>query len=82
MSEIVADGGAIPYVPDDLTIPQFILDTHHPARPTLKKLIPWIVEDATGREIGSDEVSAQCAPLDMHPLRTAGVGGRRWGTSA
>lgn len=56
MAEIHADGGPLPPIPDDLTIPQFLLDSHHPARPVLKKPQPWLIEEATGREVGSDEV--------------------------
>ncbi|KAH9927929.1 amp dependent CoA ligase [Epithele typhae] len=59
MAEIVADGGPLPHIPDDLTIPQFILDAHHPARPVLKNVQPWIVDDLSGREYGSDELRAR-----------------------
>ena len=61
MTEIHADGGPIPHIPDDLTIPQFILDVHHPARPTIRKPQPWLIEELTGREVSSDEVSAHMA---------------------
>ena len=64
MAEIHADGGPIPHIPDDLTIPQFILDTHHVARPALTKIQPWLIEELTGREIGSDEVRAAAEELD------------------
>ena len=47
MAEIHADGGPIPHIPDDLTIPQFILNTHHVARPALNKIQPWLVEELT-----------------------------------
>ncbi|RDX52610.1 amp dependent CoA ligase [Lentinus brumalis] len=59
MAEVHADGGPIPHIPDDLTIPQFILDVHHPARPTLRKIQPWLIEELTGREVGSDELRAR-----------------------
>ncbi|KAI0827404.1 amp dependent CoA ligase [Trametes gibbosa] len=59
MAEIHADGGPLPLIPDDLTIPQFMLDSHHPARPVLKKPQAWLIEEATGREIGSDELRAR-----------------------
>ncbi|EIW53371.1 amp dependent CoA ligase [Trametes versicolor FP-101664 SS1] len=59
MAEIHADGGPLPPIPDDLTIPQFLLDSHHPARPVLKKPQPWLIEEATGREVGSDELRAR-----------------------
>ncbi|KAI0657465.1 amp dependent CoA ligase [Cubamyces menziesii] len=59
MAEIHADGGPLPPIPDDLTIPQFLLDSHHPARPVLRKPQPWIVEELSGREVGSDELRAR-----------------------
>ncbi|KAL7284583.1 hypothetical protein ACG7TL_001876 [Trametes sanguinea] len=59
MSEIQADGGPLPPIPDDLTIAQFILDTHHPLRPVRDRLRPWLIEEATGREVGSDELRAR-----------------------
>lgn len=62
MSEIVAPGGPIPDVPSDLTIPQFLLDVDwHPTRPPLlsRVLEPCMIEDATGRTISFEEVSAE-----------------------
>ncbi|KAI0634243.1 amp dependent CoA ligase [Trametes polyzona] len=59
MAEIHADGGPLPPIPDDLTIPQFLLDSHHPARPVLKKPQPWLIDEITGREVGSDEIRAR-----------------------
>ncbi|KAI8989132.1 amp dependent CoA ligase [Trametes punicea] len=59
MAEIHADGGPLPIIPDDLTIPQFLLDSDHPARPVVKKSQPWLIEELTGREIGSDELRAR-----------------------
>ncbi len=56
MAEIVADGGPLPHIPDDVTIPQFVLDRHHPARPILKKAQPWLIDELSGREVYSDEV--------------------------
>ncbi|KAF8133972.1 amp dependent CoA ligase [Boletus edulis] len=56
-------GGPVDYsVPDDLTIPQFFLDSHHPLRPTRKPGIPWLIEDATAR------------PIDLEQLRTRTFG--------
>lgn len=43
-------------VPDDLTIPQFFLDSHHPLRPARQTGVPWLIEDATGRPIDLEEV--------------------------
>lgn len=54
-------GGNIrPDAPDDVTIGQFILDTPHPTRPPWSHVIrPWLVDEETGRQIGSDEVSSR-----------------------
>ena len=43
-------------VPDDLTIPQFFLDSHHPLRPARQTGVPWLIEDGTGRPIDLEEV--------------------------
>ncbi|KAF8558343.1 acetyl-CoA synthetase-like protein [Imleria badia] len=56
-------GGPVDYsVPDDLTIPQFFLDSHHPLRPARKAGVPWLIEDATAR------------PIDLEELRTRTFG--------
>lgn len=54
MAEIRTD--PLAPIPDDLTIPQFFLDYHHPLRPVRKDLTPWLIEDATGRRISYEEV--------------------------
>ena len=47
----------VPPIPDDLTIAQFVLDATHPTRaPWSHAMRPWLIEEATGRQIGSDEV--------------------------
>jgi hypothetical protein len=56
MSEYVAEG-ILPVIPDDLTVPQFILDSSHSTRPIRKEAIPWLVDDTTGHQIGFEEVS-------------------------
>lgn len=62
MTEFVNPDASLPFIPDDLTIPQFILDSWHPSRPVKTELTPWFIEDATGRNIGYDEVSPLAAP--------------------
>ncbi len=57
VGEIHGAGGPMPPVQDDLTIEQFILDGQHPTRPQWYGQRPVLIEEATGREIGSDEVS-------------------------
>ncbi|OAX33663.1 acetyl-CoA synthetase-like protein [Rhizopogon vinicolor AM-OR11-026] len=47
------------YVPDDLTLPQFILDSHHPLRPVRPSHVPWFIDDASGRGFGHEEVRAR-----------------------
>ncbi|KDQ63355.1 hypothetical protein JAAARDRAFT_147584 [Jaapia argillacea MUCL 33604] len=59
MVEIHAPGGPLPHIPDDLTLPQFILDSHHPTRPIRGEGIPWLIEDRTGRRIGVEELRAR-----------------------
>lgn len=58
MAEIYAD--PFPVISDDLTIPQFFLDNHDPLRPVNKELTPWLIEDASGRRIGYEEVRNAC----------------------
>lgn len=61
MYEIHGDDPRDLYIPDDLTISQFILDAHHPARPVVTRTQPWLIEEITGTEIGLDEVSSVLA---------------------
>ena len=67
MAEITTE--PLPRIPDDLTIPQFFLDVHHAPRPTPKGLVPWFIEDATGRQIDYEEVST--VPGRLTPVATA-----------
>ncbi|EMD36989.1 hypothetical protein CERSUDRAFT_114889 [Gelatoporia subvermispora B] len=57
--EFKGPGGPLPYIPDDLSVVQFILDSHHPTRPVVDRPWPWMIEDATGRQIGGDEIRAR-----------------------
>ncbi|KAI0827403.1 acetyl-CoA synthetase-like protein [Trametes gibbosa] len=56
-----ADGSPLAPIPDDVTIPQFVFDTHHPlGGPALHvRPPPWFIEDATGRELTGDQVRAR-----------------------
>ncbi|CAE6481130.1 unnamed protein product [Rhizoctonia solani] len=47
------------YPRDDLSIPQFMLDSTHPLRPTREANSPWFIEDETGRGIGFEEVRSR-----------------------
>ncbi|CAE6424517.1 unnamed protein product [Rhizoctonia solani] len=47
------------YPRDDITIPQFMLDSTHPLRPIRDANSPWLIEDETGRGIGFEEVRSR-----------------------
>ncbi|KAI0706143.1 phenylacetyl-CoA ligase [Cytidiella melzeri] len=51
--------GPLPHIPDDVTLPQFILDSWHPHRPVNKHLNPVLVEDSTGKQVGFAELRAR-----------------------
>lgn len=53
-----------PYVPDNITVPQFIFDTLHKARPPRRNGMPWLIQDETGQKLGEAEVRAQL--LQIH----------------
>ncbi|KAF9810705.1 hypothetical protein IEO21_06839 [Rhodonia placenta] len=63
MSEIHGAEGPLPPIPDNMTLVQFMLDYRHPSRPTANKSTPWLIEDATGRKIGVDEIRANTQAL-------------------
>lgn len=68
------------FVPDDLTIPQFFLDSHHPLRPARKTGIPWLIEDATGRLIDLEEVRGGSVPhtgISTRPVTYTNVWARK-----
>ncbi|KAG7444137.1 phenylacetyl-CoA ligase [Guyanagaster necrorhizus] len=56
MPDFYSKVGSLPHVPDDLTIPQFILDYAHPIRPERPNGVPWLVTDRSGRKIHLDEI--------------------------
>ncbi len=58
MADVHADGGPLLHVPDDLTIEQFILYGQHPVKPRWYDQRPVLIDEETGREVGSDEVGA------------------------
>jgi hypothetical protein len=64
MGEYVAEGN-LGAIPDDLTLPQFILDSTHPTRPIRKEGIPWLIDDITGRKIEFEEVSREITDNDL-----------------
>lgn len=58
-SSLVAPLSGAEYPRDDLTIPQFMLDSTHPLRPKRDADSPWLIEDETGRGVGFEEVRAR-----------------------
>ncbi|KIJ39426.1 hypothetical protein M422DRAFT_210302 [Sphaerobolus stellatus SS14] len=56
-------GDSLPAPPDNLTIPQFILDTQYPSQPIRQAHHPWLIEDATGRSYGLQEIRARVQGL-------------------
>ncbi|KAJ8083729.1 hypothetical protein PM082_002495 [Marasmius tenuissimus] len=48
--------GPLPHIPDDLTVPQFILDFKFPQRPYRPQHVPWLIEDHSGRKIHFQEL--------------------------
>ncbi|KAF4565431.1 hypothetical protein EYR36_002002 [Pleurotus pulmonarius] len=70
--------GEAPHIPDDLTIPQFILDNHHPIRPHRPNGVPWLVADKSGKRMDLEEVSvaqrvASLANYEKIQTRTTGL---------
>lgn len=55
--EFTVPTGPLPHIPDNLTLTQFLLDSHHPLRPLNKLANPWFIEENTGRQIGFEEVA-------------------------
>jgi 4-coumarate--CoA ligase len=48
-------------IPDDLTLPQFMLDHTHPNRPTRPSGTPWFIQEETGRQVHLEEVRSRVA---------------------
>ncbi|KAI9452564.1 phenylacetyl-CoA ligase [Lactarius psammicola] len=55
MTELVASEPA-PFIPDNLTLPQFFFDSDHTLKATRPPGVPFFIEDATGRGIDSREI--------------------------
>lgn len=57
MTEFTSTSRApLPEIPDDLSIPQFMLDYKHPYMQHRPENVPWLTEDHSGRSIGFQEV--------------------------
>ncbi|KAH9477438.1 4-coumarate--CoA ligase-like 7 [Psilocybe cubensis] len=55
--------GELPSIPDDLSIPQFILDSQHELRPDRPHGLPWLVADKSGKTLGLDEIQRRTNAL-------------------
>ncbi|KAG8960122.1 hypothetical protein FRC05_007047 [Tulasnella sp. 425] len=63
--------------PDDLTLPQFMLDSQHPLRQTRtgdKNKAPWLIEDETGKTYSFEEVRARTFGLANAVAKRWGIG--------
>ncbi|KAG9018596.1 hypothetical protein FRB90_011264 [Tulasnella sp. 427] len=63
--------------PDDLTIPQFILDSQHPLRQLRTgntNKAPWLIEDETGKNYTFEEVHARTFGLANAVAKRWGIG--------
>ncbi|KAG9042609.1 hypothetical protein FS837_010626 [Tulasnella sp. UAMH 9824] len=63
--------------PDDLTIPQFILDSQHPLRQLRTdefNKAPWLIEDETGKNYTLEEVRARTFGLANAVAKRWGIG--------
>ena len=48
----------VPYIPDHLSVPQFIFDSSIVSRPQRHPEVPYFIEDATGRLVFEADVSS------------------------
>ena len=68
---IYGDGGPLAHIPDDVTIPQFFFDSHHPLGGEALHLRnpSYFIDDTNGRHVTGDEVSAErssgCAAMRL-----------------
>ena len=51
--------GECPELPDDLSIPQFFLDSWHPLRPARPVGSPWVIDDESGKTLDYEQVGAE-----------------------
>ncbi|KAF8893747.1 hypothetical protein CPB85DRAFT_1330505 [Mucidula mucida] len=55
--------GRLPWIPDNMTTPQFILDFHHPIRPQRPNGVPWLVADKSGKRMDLEEIQTRTTGL-------------------
>ncbi|KAI0064697.1 phenylacetyl-CoA ligase [Artomyces pyxidatus] len=58
--EFISTSGPLLDIPDDVTLPQFILDSTHPARPVrTPENAAWLIEEETGRRVEFTEIQTR-----------------------
>jgi hypothetical protein len=57
----------LPFVPDNLTVPQFFLDQTHEMRPTRPKATPWLIADQSEPESGLELTAVRISGPDRVP---------------
>ncbi|KIY71971.1 amp dependent CoA ligase [Cylindrobasidium torrendii FP15055 ss-10] len=65
MNIFESPAGPIPDIPDDLIIPQFILDSQHPIRPKRPQGTPWLVADKSGKSLDLEEIQRRTNGLTL-----------------
>ncbi|GLB45472.1 putative acetyl-CoA synthetase-like protein [Lyophyllum shimeji] len=55
MNVFGSNDDALPHIPDDITLAQFVLEYEHPLK-SERGGVPCLIEDSTGRKISFDEV--------------------------
>ncbi|KAG6867912.1 hypothetical protein C0993_009542 [Termitomyces sp. T159_Od127] len=55
MAEFHSLSGALPPIPDNLTVSQFFLSDNNPLRPVRPHAAPWLIHDETGLTVGHVE---------------------------
>ncbi|KAJ3574470.1 hypothetical protein NP233_g1748 [Leucocoprinus birnbaumii] len=64
----------LPHIPDNLTVGQFVFDAIHSTRPNGRERVPWLIDDATGRRVGKEELRARTAALATALRYRFGIG--------
>ncbi|KAJ7816593.1 hypothetical protein B0H14DRAFT_2521377 [Mycena olivaceomarginata] len=55
----------LPFVPDNLTVPQFFLDQTHEMRPTRPKATPWLIADQSEPESGLELTAIRAMTVNL-----------------
>lgn len=64
----------LPHVPDDLTIPQFMLREQRPAILTRPRNVPWFIDDKTGRSYTFEEVTIHVSRIPSARVEPSKLG--------